>query len=37
MKKIVIISGNKTNLSELLAVLQAVAEDFEVEVVIQNG
>jgi hypothetical protein len=37
MKKIVIISGNKTNLNELLAVLEAVAEDFKVEIVIQDG
>tara|TARA_B100000575_G_C22908365_1_gene527599 strand:- start:677 stop:790 length:114 start_codon:yes stop_codon:yes gene_type:complete len=37
MKKIVIISGKKQNLSELLAVLAAVAEDFEVTLVIQDS
>ena len=37
MKKTIIISGKKTNLDELLAVLEDVAEDFEVTIVIKNG
>jgi hypothetical protein len=37
MKKTIIISGKKTNLDELLAVLQDVAEDFKVTIDIKNG
>ena len=37
MKKTIIISGKKTNLDELIAVLLDVAPDFEVTIVIENG
>ena len=36
MKKTIVISGNQTNLSELLAVLLEVAEDFKVSIVIED-
>jgi len=36
MKKTIVISGKKTNLSELLAVLLEVAEDFKVSIVVED-
>ena len=36
MKKTIVISGKKANLSELIAVLLEVAEDFEVTIVIED-
>jgi hypothetical protein len=36
MKKTIIISGKTPNLTELIAVLLEVAEDFEVSIIIED-